>query len=117
MRRVIICYDEGLQEQAENLKPKLFNETETEDNWIKLSEILKCQSGKQPRQFAHEDILVRSGVPKKSIYEATMVVYLQKTDVFPEGFCSRLIKYDPFPHQEMEFDAEFEKTFKYCEGL
>ena len=112
MRRVIICYDEGLQEQAENLKPKLFDETETEDNWIKLSEIRKCQSGKQPRQFAHEDILVRSGVPKKSIYEATMVVYLQKTDVFPEGFCSRLIKYDPFPNQEIEFDAEFEKTFK-----
>lgn len=109
MGRYIICYDEGLQEQAEKLKSKLFNGKETEDNWARLSEVRKHKLAKNWNQGCSDAWYV-SGTPnKKSIYEATEVVYLQKTDSAPEGFCTRLIKYAPFPQPEIVDDEEFKK--------
>ena len=109
MGRYIICYDEGLQEQAEKLKSKLFNGEETEDNWARLLEVRKHKLAKNWNQGCSDAWYV-SGTPnKKSIYEATEVVYLQKTDSAPEGFCTRLIKYAPFPQPEIVDDEEFKK--------
>lgn len=109
MGRYIICYDEGLQEQAEKLKSKLFNGKETEDNWARLLEVRKHKLAKNWNQGCSDAWYV-SGTPnKKSIYEATEVVYLQKTDSVPEGFCTRLIKYAPFPQPEIVDDEEFKK--------
>lgn len=109
MGRYIICYDEGLQEQAEKLKSKLFNGKETEDNWARLLEVRKHKLAKNWNQGCSDAWYV-SGTPnEKSIYEATEVVYLQKTDSAPEGFCTRLIKYAPFPQPEIVDDEEFKK--------
>ena len=109
MGRYIICYDEGLREQAEKLKSKLFNGKETEDNWARLLEVRKHKLAKNWNQGCSDAWYV-SGTPnKKSIYEATEVVYLQKTDSAPEGFCTRLIKYAPFPQPEIVDDEEFKK--------
>lgn len=106
MGRYIICYDEGLREQAEKLKSKLFNGEETEDNWARLSEVRKHKLAKNWNQGCSDAWYV-SGTPnKKSIYEATEVVYLQKTDSAPEGFCTRLIKYAPFPQPKITIDDE-----------
>ena len=109
MGRYIICYDEGLREQAEKLKSKLFNGEETEDNWARLSEVRKHKLAKNWNQGCSDAWYV-SGTPnKKSIYEATEVLYLQKTDSVPEGFCTRLLKYAPFPQPEIVDDEEFKK--------
>ena len=109
MGRYIICYDEGLREQAEKLKSKLFNGEETEDNWARLSEVRKHKLAKNWNQGCSDAWYV-SGTPnEKSIYEATEVLYLQKTDSVPEGFCTRLLKYAPFPQPEIVDDEEFKK--------
>lgn len=109
MGRYIICYDEGLQEQAEKLKSKLFNGKETEDNWARLSEVRKHKLAKNWNQGCSDAWYV-SGTPnEKSIYEATEVLYLQKADYVPEGFCTRLLKYAPFPQPEIVDDEEFKK--------
>ena len=106
MGRYIICYDEGLREQAEKLKSKLFNGEETEDNWARLSEVRKHKLAKNWNQGCSDAWYV-SGTPnEKSIYEATEVLYLQKTDSVPEGFCTRLLKYAPFPQPEIVIDDE-----------
>ena len=106
MGRYIICYDEGLREQAEKLKSKLFNGEETEDNWARLSEVRKHKLAKNWNQGCSDAWYV-SGTPnEKSIYEATEVLYLQKTDSAPEGFCTRLIKYAPFPQPEIVIDEK-----------
>lgn len=109
MGRYIICYDEGLQEQAEKLKSKLFNGKETEDNWARLSEVRKCKLPKNWNRGCSDAWQVSRMPIKKSIYEATEVLYLQKTDSVPEGFCTRLIKYAPFPQPEIVDDEEFKK--------
>lgn len=106
MGRYIICYDEGLQEQAEKLKSKLFNGKETEDNWARLSEVRKRKLPKNWNRGCSNAWHVSGTPSEKSIYEATEVLYLQKTDSVPEGFCTRLIKYAPFPQPEIVIDDE-----------